>query len=210
MLRADKRNSCSSSDGNGEMERGATYLLRRDKGQRDKLFGGIIVTVSVQSTMSLQHCSELYLLSRGVGIKLSRTSAGSCHIGCVSFPFRLQQFMARCLVPKTPHGRVDKVKNYDCHQSQNPPIPASLRLLILNGSLMRRWQRLVTQKRTWDAQIRMQVHQGCENAKHALVFLIPGTSLFTHTHTDTHATHRSAPSGVFRTVLWPVIRDQDE
>lgn len=46
----------------------------------------------------------------------------------------------------------------------------------------------------------MQVYQGHENAKHALVFLIPGTSLCTNTRTHTN---RSAPSGVFRTVLWP-------
>lgn len=76
------------------------------------------------TSMSLQHCFEL--LSCGICIKLSRTSAGLCHIGCVSFLFCLQQFMARCLVPKTPHGRVDKVKNYDCHQSQNLPIAACI------------------------------------------------------------------------------------
>lgn len=46
----------------------------------------------------------------------------------------------------------------------------------------------------------VQVYQGHENAKHALVFLIPGTSLCTNTQTHTHC---SAPSGVFRTVLWP-------
>lgn len=77
-------------------------------------------------------------------------------------------------------------------------LPASL-LLMLNGSLMHRWRRLVTQKRghgmhkyagvsrTWKCQT-------CSGFSWFLALLLAQT----HGHT-----HRSAPSGVFRTVLWP-------
>lgn len=46
MLHADKQNSCST-DKNGGVQCGATYLLRQEKGQQDKLFCSINITYSV-------------------------------------------------------------------------------------------------------------------------------------------------------------------
>lgn len=67
MLRADKWNSCSSSDSKGEMERGATFLLRQDKVQQDKLFSRTNITSSVykitygrQVSSSLSYCLLLW------------------------------------------------------------------------------------------------------------------------------------------------------
>lgn len=47
MLHADKRNSCSAGRSGGVL-RGATCLLRQDKGQRDTRFRAIKITYSAE------------------------------------------------------------------------------------------------------------------------------------------------------------------